>query len=79
MNNEFFWPLCCLFFFDIRILIAPLVSSNSSFIDCLINELVIDNSLGKPTYTPMTLTKGGFLDSHRSVLKKNPDSTTNIL
>ena len=26
----FFWPLCCLFFFDIRILIAPLVSSNSS-------------------------------------------------
>jgi hypothetical protein len=27
----FFWPLCCLFFFDIRILIAPLVSSNSSF------------------------------------------------
>ena len=27
----FFWPLCCLFFYDIRILIAPLVSSNSSF------------------------------------------------
>ena len=25
-----FWPLCCLFFFDIRILITPLVSSNSS-------------------------------------------------
>jgi hypothetical protein len=25
----FFWPLCCLFFFDIRILITPLVSSNS--------------------------------------------------
>ena len=25
----FFWPLCCLFF-DIRIMIAPLVSSNSS-------------------------------------------------
>ena len=23
----FFWPLCCLFFFDIRILIAPLISS----------------------------------------------------
>jgi hypothetical protein len=28
----FFWPLCCLFFFDIRILIAPLISSNSSFV-----------------------------------------------
>ena len=27
----FFWPLCCLFFFDIRILIAPLVYSNSSY------------------------------------------------
>ena len=27
----FFRPLCCLFFFDIRILIAPLVSSNSSY------------------------------------------------
>ena len=24
------WPLCCLFFFDILILIAPLVSSNPS-------------------------------------------------
>jgi len=28
----FFWPLCCLFFFDIRILITPLVSPNSSCI-----------------------------------------------
>jgi len=27
----FFWPLCCLFFFDIRILITSLVSSNSSY------------------------------------------------
>ena len=26
----FFWSLCCLFFFDIRILITSLVSSNSS-------------------------------------------------
>jgi hypothetical protein len=28
----FFWPLCCLFFFDIRILIAPLVS----FVHCVV-------------------------------------------
>jgi hypothetical protein len=28
----FFWPLCCLFFLYIRILIAPLVSSNASYI-----------------------------------------------
>ena len=27
----FFWPLCCLFFFDIRILITPLASSKSSY------------------------------------------------
>jgi len=27
----FFWPLCCLFFCDIRILITPLVYSNSSY------------------------------------------------
>jgi hypothetical protein len=27
----FFWPLCCLFVFDLRILINPLVSSNSSY------------------------------------------------
>ena len=26
----FFWPLCCLSFFDLRILITHLVSSNSS-------------------------------------------------
>ena len=26
----FFWPLCCLFFLGLRILITPLVSSNSS-------------------------------------------------
>ena len=28
--SYFYWPLCCLFFFDIRILITPLISSNSS-------------------------------------------------
>ena len=27
----FFWPLCCLFFFDLRILITSLVSSHSSY------------------------------------------------
>jgi len=27
----FFWPLCCLFFFDIRIPITHLVSSNSFY------------------------------------------------
>ena len=44
----FFCPLCCLFFFDIRILIAPLVSSNSSAknIDTLIvNQFVVLKNL----------------------------------
>ena len=27
----FFWPLCCLFFFDLRFLNTPLVSSNSYY------------------------------------------------
>ena len=31
----FFWPLSCLSFFDLHILIAPLVSSNSSFSNLL--------------------------------------------
>ena len=35
----FFWPLCCPFFFDIRILITPLVSSYSSCMGtCVIYE-----------------------------------------
>ena len=29
----FLWPLCCLSFFDLRILITSLVSSNSSYIN----------------------------------------------
>jgi hypothetical protein len=33
----FFWPLCWLFVFDLRILINPLVSSNSSYIIWLSN------------------------------------------
>jgi hypothetical protein len=40
----------------------------SHFIDCLMKELSIDNSLGTPTYTPTTLTKEEILDNHRSVL-----------
>ena len=36
----FFWPLCCLFFFDIRILITPLVSSNSSY-NCLLFDVLL--------------------------------------
>ena len=34
----FFWSLCCLFFFDLRILITPLVSSNSSYLAIVMPE-----------------------------------------
>jgi hypothetical protein len=40
----------------------------SHYVDCLITELCIDNSLGNPTYTPTTHTKEEILDNHRSVL-----------
>jgi hypothetical protein len=40
----------------------------SHYIDCLIKELGIHNSLGNPTYTPTTHTKEEILDNHRSVL-----------
>jgi hypothetical protein len=29
--SSVFWPLCCLYLFELRILITPLVSSNSSY------------------------------------------------
>ena len=35
-----FWPLCCLSFFDLRILITSLVSSNSSYIYYLFISVV---------------------------------------
>jgi hypothetical protein len=34
----YFWPLCCLSFIDLRILFAPLVSSNSSCTSVSIGE-----------------------------------------
>ena len=40
----------------------------SHYIDCLIKELGIDNSLGNPTYTPTILTKEEILDNNRFVL-----------
>ena len=37
----FFRPLCCLSFFELRILIIPLVSSNSSYC-CLVQVIVVN-------------------------------------
>ena len=49
-----FWPLCCLFFFDIRILINPLVSSNSFYLKNALSKFflcrnVLENG-GKQTH-----------------------------
>ena len=44
----FLWPLCCLSFFDLRILITPLVYSNSSYhseIPCIDGVFRIGNSI----------------------------------
>jgi hypothetical protein len=45
----FFWPLCCLFFFDLRILITPLVSSSSSYMT------IFQWSLGRSYKTGFTV------------------------
>ena len=41
---------------------------NSHYVDCLIKKYGTHNSLGNPTYTLTTLTKGKILDNHRFVL-----------
>ena len=38
------------------------------YIDCLINELGIENSLGNLTYTPTTIPKEDILLNHKSVM-----------
>jgi hypothetical protein len=40
----------------------------SHYIDCLIKQFGIHNSLGNPNYTPTTHMKEEILDNHRSVL-----------
>jgi hypothetical protein len=41
---HFFWPLCCLFFFDLRILINPLVPSKSSYAGNA-EKMIVDQSV----------------------------------
>jgi hypothetical protein len=45
----FVWSLCCLFFFDLRILITPLVSSSSSY-----NNIVLHPCTTTQTYLTYT-------------------------
>ena len=64
------------FSFMVNMLLSPLTRPlnnivfvfKSHYIECLIKELGIDNSLGNPTYTPTTRTKEEILDNHRSFL-----------
>ena len=39
----FYWPLCCLVFFDLRILITPLLSSNCSWYKCELSNWIISS------------------------------------
>ena len=39
-----FWPLHCLFVFDLRILITLLISSNSSYIICVCLRILVSNT-----------------------------------
>jgi len=58
----FFWPLCCLFFFDIRILITALVSSDSSYNIIIQTNLPMQSPLlSSHMYSNITF----FLSCHR--------------
>jgi hypothetical protein len=54
----FFWPLRCLFFFDIRILITSLVSSNSSY-----SLLWVTLSIPSSMWSPLKSLFEFFIDS----------------
>jgi hypothetical protein len=63
----------CLSFMTNKLLSPPtrylaLMFLGVNYIDCLIKELGIDNSLGNTTYTPTSRTKEEILENHRSVL-----------
>jgi hypothetical protein len=58
----FFWPLCCLFFFDIQILITPLVSSNLVYVHfCFKNIKVNEDVFGMKHPLIVNLPVSSFL------------------
>ena len=72
----FFWPLCCLFFFDIRILITPLVSSNISYknAQCALNSISSFwyqslHIAGVDPYITSLLTSNELMDLHVVISK----------
>ena len=67
-----FWPLCCLFY-DIRIMITPLVSSNSS-IDyaCGLMRSLLDIIIG-------TQQDSRTIPSAREMRNKKPINDTDVL
>ena len=74
----FFWPLCCLFFFYIRILISPFVSSNPS--RWLINtENLISNNIKLPMTWLCKHEHYGVIFNHYSSLSHYIQSTFNVI
>jgi len=62
----FYWPLCCLFFFDLWILITPLASSNSSYLNYYLMQQtclflwtlsLTKNTVNQPNVTNCTCTR----------------------
>jgi hypothetical protein len=49
LDDFFFWPLRCLFFFGIRIVITPLISSNSSWFK--LQELVLESVCNQQSWS----------------------------
>jgi hypothetical protein len=64
----FFWPLCCLFFFNIRILIVPLVSSNSSN-SYILSEKNTSNFYGLPKVHKREVISNAILEQHTECIK----------
>ena len=74
----FFWPLCYLLFFDIQILIAPLVSSNSSWRYKMDNQNAqID--YGQTSQWPKRAKRQRTTDKTKDRVARSPLSTTGEL
>ena len=59
-----FCPLCCLFLFDIRILITPLVSSNSSYIIALVSSAILERLTKMPHKYSFQIIMINYISDH---------------
>ena len=85
----FFGPLCCLSFFDFRILITPLISTSLYLLSCLsfcdsrllITPLVLSNLSSVkwwPVYKFQTTDQTDTITNVTQKLRKNPEVITDV-